>query len=810
VLIIVVYLFWFSKPAQADITGWLASGSPVLTKDQDLAPGQLPPYRINGNQDCTQHDFTIKLVPKTILSSCATEASFGLADSNGLVQFNNSSLSGQLSKFSSSGFAPGFIVVPKQNTLINYTFAGLNGLFLQFTHNAKQLLTRSTNVLSAPVFTYTLSQPPDRGLRDMASNLLPAQTDSLSFSDDGDWMIVDSPPRAIIRVNTQTLQVLPFAPTFVYGNGLNPGLQTAISNDGRYAVVSSSFGSFRIYDLSTCGPVPDTVNSPVSCESRDLQTVLSQQISGSNIKANNIRFTSGDTLSFYVSYTSPSGTNKITKYWLSTPGSTVVRSSYLALGDSFSSGEGAYNYVDGTDITSNRCHLATSSYSYLIASQLNLNGFHSVACSGALTKDAYDVYSQNDYNKNHSQAQQKQTINFDPEIYQNFLPGYRIQNNFVKLNQPKVVTISMGGNDVGFAGLVAKCLGPGTCYNTYEERLALVHEINSKFDGLTKMYSDIRSGMPSDGRLYIVGYPQLVFPGGNCAINVHLNSEELVFAQQLVQYLDSVVHRAADYVGVRYVDVENSLYGHRHCEVDSNQVAVNGLSKGHTLPTFLNGPLGKETFHPNPLGHSLMAAKIRELTNDLNQPMPTPNLTAIIPAAEAGLAILNKPHSGETVRSTIHDETILPDTVGKGVSVTLFVSGETNGLKPGGNFNLSMHSDPISLGVAQTDIAGNIITPIIIPDSIQPGFHDIHIQGLSMADEPIDITKTIFVYANESDIDGNGIVDSTEMCVGTISSGIDIDKDGVDDACDGTISLPPISPKTLTLHIRQIKVSASF
>ncbi len=803
-----MFLLHQTRPVGADGSSWLAAGAPTLTKDTDLPLGQLPPYRINGNQDCRQHDFITRVAPKTVLSACAVETSFGLVESNGTVQFNNTSLAGQLSKYAPAGFAPGFIAVPKQNTLINYSSAGLNGLYLQFTHNAKQLLTRTTNLNNTPVYTYSLSQPPDKALRDKAGNLLPAHTDSLSFSDDGDWMVVDSPPRAMLRVNTLTLQVLPFAPTFTYGNGNNPSLQTAISNDGRYAVVSSDFGSFRLYDLSTCSPVPDTINAPVSCQSRDLQTVLNQQIMGSGIKARNIRFASDSSLSFYVSYTNQAGQSITSKYWLSAPGTSYVQTAYLGLGDSFSSGEGAYDYINGTNIATNRCHVAPSSYPYLLASELNLNGFHSVACSGALIKDAADVFR--DYNENHAQAKDKTTSDFDSEIYQNFLPGYRIQNNFVDKYKPQVVTISMGGNDIGFAGIIAKCFGPDTCYSTYEDRLALVREINSKFDGLTKMYAEIKSAMPSNGRLYVVGYPQLVSPGGSCAINVHLNADELVFGQLLVQYLDSVVHRAADYMGVKYVDVEDSLHGHRHCEVNSDQVAVNGLSKGHTLPTFTGGPLGKETYHPNPLGHSLMAAKIREFTSDLTMPMPAPNPAASNPLPESDLAILKAPHANTLVRSTFHDNSILPDVVGRDTPTALAISGDISGFKPSSGFELSIQSDVVSLGSVQTDASGDLATTVIIPLSVPPGFHEVHILGLSMADEPIDIIKTIYVYASETDMDGDGIADTNDPCIATATAGIDSDQDGVDDACDGSITLPSIIPKTLTLHIRTLGASAEF
>src|SRR6185295_14449068 len=65
------------------------------------------------------------------------------------------------------------------------------------------------------------------------------------------------------------------------------------------------------------------------------------------------------------------------------PGTSLVGIDYLALGDSFSSGEGAQKYEIGTDESENLCHLSRVSFPYVIAQKLNFSNFHSIACSGA-------------------------------------------------------------------------------------------------------------------------------------------------------------------------------------------------------------------------------------------------------------------------------------------------------------------------------------------------------------------------------------------------------------------------------------------
>ena len=60
----------------------------------------------------------------------------------------------------------------------------------------------------------------------------------------------------------------------------------------------------------------------------------------------------------------------------------------MALGDSYTSGEGAYDYRNGTDTSTNQCHSSVAAYPELITQALFSNaGGHSVACSGATIDD---------------------------------------------------------------------------------------------------------------------------------------------------------------------------------------------------------------------------------------------------------------------------------------------------------------------------------------------------------------------------------------------------------------------------------------
>src|SRR5690606_13217434 len=80
---------------------------------------------------------------------------------------------------------------------------------------------------------------------------------------------------------------------------------------------------------------------------------------------------------------------------------------------------------------------------------------------------------------------------------------------------------------------------------------------------------------------------------------------------------------------------------------------------------------------------------------------------------------------------------------------------------------------------------------VTVPSSLPPGFHTIHIVGKDLANKEQVLYKTIYVAASEEDYDGDGVLNSDEQCLAVEPSGEDIDRDGVDDACDGEITDPP-------------------
>lgn len=112
---------------------------------------------------------------------------------------------------------------------------------------------------------------------------------------------------------------------------------------------------------------------------------------------------------------------------------------YVALGDSFSSGEGNSPFEYGSDVSNeNECHRSSLGYPRLLQNDPNLNVGVAVfvACSGATTANVQNG------------GQWSEPAQLD-----------------ALTSETEVVTLTIGGNDVGFSNYVLGCVvacGPGT------------------------------------------------------------------------------------------------------------------------------------------------------------------------------------------------------------------------------------------------------------------------------------------------------------------------------------------------------------
>ena len=170
---------------------------------------------------------------------------------------------------------------------------------------------------------------------------------------------------------------------------------------------------------------------------------------------------------------------------------------YVAMGDSFSSGEGTGVYMAGTDTVDNTCHRSPLAYPPRLATESRrLRPLTFVACSGAATRDLYATNAAN--------------------------PSEGPQLDALK-RRTRAVSLTIGGNDVVFADVARACVqvGANTGFGC-STNAALNAVVNARLAALAgasvpgteaitpirKVLADIHRASPR-AEIYLGGYPEL-------------------------------------------------------------------------------------------------------------------------------------------------------------------------------------------------------------------------------------------------------------------------------------------------------------
>jgi lysophospholipase L1-like esterase len=406
------------------------------------------------------------------------------------------------------------------------------------------------------------------------------------------------------------------------------------------------------------------------------------------------------------------------------------------------------------------------------------------------------------------QLQQEQPALLN-SVMANFAPGYVAQQRFIGQYQPKVTTVSVGGNDIGFGDILEICVAPhlsrhlsdNECFNTYEDRVEVINLINRTIPKWVKLYRQLSAVSPST-RMYVIGYPQIIDDKGSCGLNVHLNQSEREFAVELVNYLNEAISQAAAKTGAAYADISQALAGHRLCETANYNIAVNGLTAGRDAGILGLKVFGKESYHPNALGQLLIEQAILQKTRNLTVGGSAVALTAdqkkLLAAPKTGRQIVNRQPA----------KAITPKIVNRRQATPVKIKGITAGLKPKTVYTIRLDgSNGRIIGSVKSDDKSDVDGSVEIPENIDSGGHTIDIVGDNQAGDPVDVTQPIYVPGDDNDADGDGINDSQDSCPGAVNTGIDSDHDGVDDTCDPLIGQTPAGYSASGASTGLIKIS---
>ncbi|MEP7020194.1 MAG: SGNH/GDSL hydrolase family protein [Pseudonocardiales bacterium] len=203
---------------------------------------------------------------------------------------------------------------------------------------------------------------------------------------------------------------------------------------------------------------------------------------------------------------------------------SAAGANYVALGDSYSSGVGAGSYIT----SSGSCDRSTKAYPSLWAAAHAPASFAFVACSGAKSTDVT--------------ANQLSALSTNTTL----------------------VSISVGGNDVGFAGVMADCnlYGTTTCVN---EVNAAENVARTQLPGwLNTVYSQIRTRAPN-ARVVVLSYPRFYDLSAWWCPGLSGTSRSKI--NEGADVLDGVTKTAAANAGFSFADVRAAFAnGHEICD----------------------------------------------------------------------------------------------------------------------------------------------------------------------------------------------------------------------------------------------------
>jgi lysophospholipase L1-like esterase len=247
---------------------------------------------------------------------------------------------------------------------------------------------------------------------------------------------------------------------------------------------------------------------------------------------------------------------------------------YVALGDSYTSAPGVPDQVDANCVRSDR------NYPSLVAAAHRYRGFTDVSCGGATTVQMWQAQGTN--------PAQLTAVTRDTDL----------------------VTLQIGGNDVGFGSIIATCAGLSVtapagspCKDHYgasgTDQLTL--NVVRTAPKVAEVLRAIHRQAPH-ARVVVVGYPDLLpDTGTGCFPAVPFAAGDVPYLRETEKKLNAMLRIEALLGGASYTDTYGPTTGHDMCQAPGERWIEPLTPAPPAAPA-----------HPNAAGEQAMAAALSD------------------------------------------------------------------------------------------------------------------------------------------------------------------------------------------------------
>lgn len=249
---------------------------------------------------------------------------------------------------------------------------------------------------------------------------------------------------------------------------------------------------------------------------------------------------------------------------------------YVSLGDSYTAGP----FITHQILSAGLCLRSDHDYPALLAQRLGSTSFTDASCSGATTDDLTST-----------QTLQASAPQFD-----------------VLKGNTALVTVGIGGNDIGFSGIALTCAEKGLlhpwgtpCTDHYTDGGSdqVAARIAATAPKIASVLHGIHARSPF-AKVVVVGYPAVLPESGDgCWPAVPFASGDLPYLRSVEKGLNAMLARQAADGAATFVDTYSSSVGHDLCR-SSDTKWIEGV-----IPTEPAAPV-----HPNEAGMRNDAAQI--------------------------------------------------------------------------------------------------------------------------------------------------------------------------------------------------------